>query len=575
MQLFKIILMIGLGLSPASALSPLSVPTTGRSTSNTDINKDNNVKTSHCDVLVLGAGAAGIAAARELHKQGLHTIVLEARNRVGGRAHTSDELNVGLALDHGAKWLHGASPQNRMVQLLELQESTESLQKVPSFVPLSDCSSDSSSSSSETLDDVAEMDPSKCATRLLRLDPVTQQITASEPRPLAKSVAQELFAQVMKVFDHPTSVLGNDEPDASLLELLSRKSNNNHHPRSFWKNNPVFQTALQTLATKEEQEAFQNQVEALLNLEFNLFFDNWEGAPIDQVSARFGLEGTMLEGGNALWAGGYGGRIEELAEPIQGIIRLNHEIQSITTTQEGGVVCQAQVANRLEQFQAPVCIVALPLGVLKSKQIRFEPPLPLSIQTSIDKLGVAIMNKVELSFPHAWWQPGMERFTLACSHLNQGPSYHPWTSFIVEAASGDQNVMVCYLHGDFAQDTEQKSNDEIQKECMQVLRNANLTSEDIPDPLAIHVTRWYQDPHSRGCWTYYAKDSGSKDARQFREDEECHQRGLYFAGEHTCDGSIPGLDLGCVHGAWLSGELAAAAAIQQIEAAGVLSGVVA
>ena len=32
---------------------------------------------------------------------------------------------------------------------------------------------------------------------------------------------------------------------------------------------------------------------------------------------------------------------------------------------------------------------------------------------------------------------------------------------------------------------------------------------------------------------------------------------LYFAGEHTCDGSVAGLDIGTVHGAYLSGRLAA------------------
>ena len=59
------------------------------------------------DVLILGAGAAGIAAARECAALGLSCAVLEARGRVGGRAHT-DEASLGAPFDLGATWLHAA-----------------------------------------------------------------------------------------------------------------------------------------------------------------------------------------------------------------------------------------------------------------------------------------------------------------------------------------------------------------------------------------------------------------------------------------------------------------------------------
>merc|ERR1740121_3346268 len=71
-----------------------------------------------CDAVVLGAGAAGIAAARELRRAGLErVVVLEARGRVGGRVHASDELGCGVALDHGGQWIHGHSRENPMSQL--------------------------------------------------------------------------------------------------------------------------------------------------------------------------------------------------------------------------------------------------------------------------------------------------------------------------------------------------------------------------------------------------------------------------------------------------------------------------
>lgn len=68
----------------------------------------------HPEVVVVGAGAAGIAAARALREQGVACAVLEARDRVGGRTITTRIR--GHAVDLGAHWLH-AGPINPLVQL--------------------------------------------------------------------------------------------------------------------------------------------------------------------------------------------------------------------------------------------------------------------------------------------------------------------------------------------------------------------------------------------------------------------------------------------------------------------------
>ena len=58
------------------------------------------------DVIVIGAGAAGIAAARRLTEAGLDVVILEARNRVGGRAYT-DETFAAHPVELGAEFIHG------------------------------------------------------------------------------------------------------------------------------------------------------------------------------------------------------------------------------------------------------------------------------------------------------------------------------------------------------------------------------------------------------------------------------------------------------------------------------------
>jgi monoamine oxidase len=72
---------------------------------------------SEVDVAIIGAGAAGLGAANALKNSGLSTIVLEARDRVGGRGHTIMAA-PGIAFDLGCGWLHSAN-KNRFVKIAE------------------------------------------------------------------------------------------------------------------------------------------------------------------------------------------------------------------------------------------------------------------------------------------------------------------------------------------------------------------------------------------------------------------------------------------------------------------------
>jgi monoamine oxidase len=72
---------------------------------------------SHYDVAVIGAGAAGLAAGLRLQGSGRSFVVLEARERVGGRAYT-DSATLGLPFDCGAHWLHAAA-QNPFTRIAD------------------------------------------------------------------------------------------------------------------------------------------------------------------------------------------------------------------------------------------------------------------------------------------------------------------------------------------------------------------------------------------------------------------------------------------------------------------------
>ncbi len=78
------------------------------------------------DIVIVGAGAAGLAAARELSEAKLNVIVLEARNRIGGRINTHfDKFPIEL----GAEFVHGKPPETLEI----VRRAKLSLQQVPNI----------------------------------------------------------------------------------------------------------------------------------------------------------------------------------------------------------------------------------------------------------------------------------------------------------------------------------------------------------------------------------------------------------------------------------------------------------
>jgi monoamine oxidase len=65
------------------------------------------------DVLVIGAGMAGLMAARELSRAGKKVLMLESRNRIGGRVYPLPEREWGYEAQAGGEFVHGAAPVTR------------------------------------------------------------------------------------------------------------------------------------------------------------------------------------------------------------------------------------------------------------------------------------------------------------------------------------------------------------------------------------------------------------------------------------------------------------------------------
>jgi monoamine oxidase len=85
-------------------------------------------------IVVIGAGLSGLAAAQELHRRGHEVIVVEARERIGGRIWTSTQW-ADMPLDFGATWIHGpqGNPLTDLVEQINAKRLTTSYDKTVTY----------------------------------------------------------------------------------------------------------------------------------------------------------------------------------------------------------------------------------------------------------------------------------------------------------------------------------------------------------------------------------------------------------------------------------------------------------
>jgi len=96
------------------------------------------------EVIVIGAGIAGLAAAHELTQAGIKPLVFEARDRIGGRIHTLKDKNDAIPIELGAEFVHGRPHEifdlgrSANIEIVETQGKFLYLTKDRRLVPVGD-----------------------------------------------------------------------------------------------------------------------------------------------------------------------------------------------------------------------------------------------------------------------------------------------------------------------------------------------------------------------------------------------------------------------------------------------------
>jgi monoamine oxidase len=191
-------------------------------------------------------------------------------------------------------------------------------------------------------------------------------------------------------------------------------------------------------------------------------------------------------------------------------------------------------------YQARGLCCSVPLGVLKAGSIRFEPPLPAAKQRAIETLGMGLLDKIVLLFPERFWDArGWLR--------NDGPEPGLWSEWVDLTALIGRPGLMGFNAAEVARRVARQSDAAIVSSALAQLRRC-YPNAVIPEPSAVLLTRWGDDPFALGSYSFAAV--GSTNA--MRQELGRRWQGMVLAGEATSP-AFPAT----LQGAYLSGQQAA------------------
>lgn len=259
------------------------------------------------------------------------------------------------------------------------------------------------------------------------------------------------------------------------------------------------------------------------------------GAGIEDISAANAFADTAFDGEDVVLLNGYNTILAPLSVGLD--IRLNTPVSRISYDASGVTV---------NDLKADYAICTVPLGVLKTDSIHFDPPLPDELQTAIAELGFGSVSKIAMKFKTAFWDEDTQYFGITTEPKGR------WNYWLNYRTFSDEDILLGLSFGRYAPVADQMSLSEMTEDALEVLRS--VWGNAVGTPEAVLATHWSEYPNFRGAYSY-PQVGGSSD--QFEVFAAPIEDRLFFAGEHTI------FDYhSTTHGALMSGMRAAKAIIE-------------
>jgi monoamine oxidase len=393
--------------------------------------------TEQTETIIIGGGFSGLAAARVLHQQNKKFVLLEARDRVGGRTYTK-RFDDGQYVDLGGQWI--GPTQDHMYALAKEYnvEYYETYNEGKNIIDLN-----------KKLRSYTGLIPKMDVVSLINIDLALKKLES-----MAKQVPLEA----------PWTAPKAREWDSLSLEAYVRKI---CYTKNCYK---VVRAGLETVYACELNEV--SLLHALFYIRSGTNLNNL-------LSIENGAQQHRIKGGMQTLA-------EKVAEPLNDSIRLNRAVRKVTQDAQG-----VTVEGQDFLISAKHLIIAIP-PVLISK-IDFQPELPLYKTQLLQKISMGIVGKILAVYDKPFWR------TNGYSGQVVADENSPFqTLFDSSPADGSYGSLMAFCIADRARDFFSK--DEETRKKVALDNFVYYFGKEASTPLKYIDHSWANEAWSKGCY---------------------------------------------------------------------------